>query len=79
MYQGLPHFADYLGQELCLRSKGAFPRLALATLTSLGLHTGYKWMDSLSLRKARMNHQENCHCPPYGMKEPEYNLWPSGG
>lgn len=80
MYWGFRHFANYLGQGLCLRSKVVFPGLALATLTSPGLHTGCKGMDSLSLRKAMMNHKENsCQCPTYDMKDPEYNLWPFGG
>ena len=40
MYWGLPHFADYLGQGLYLRSNGAFPGLAVATLTSPVLQGG---------------------------------------
>lgn len=79
-YWGLPHFADCLGQGLCLRSQGVFPGLALATFTSPGLHAGCKETDALSLRTARRNHQGSCcHCLPYGMKEPEFNSWTFGG
>lgn len=84
MYWGLPHFADYLGQGLCLRSKGVLPGLALAALTSPGLYAGCEEKDPLSLRRARMNHQESCcpkarHCLPYVMKDPDSNPWPFGG
>lgn len=45
-----------------------------------GLHTGCKETGALSLRRARVNHQQSCsHCLPYGMKEPEFNPWPFWG